>query len=98
MAIEIVEDRLMAQMAADTWMNGNAVHGRTEHELAGWIGETQRTNAHPIDGQQAASALQVDERNGKRSPNIPQTVATPASVGFRQRCRATLVGGKGFEL
>ena len=67
-AIEIVEDGLMAETASYRRMRGNAVGGRTEDELSRWIGITHGANAQPVDCKQRVAAFEIDNCKGTGTP------------------------------
>ena len=84
-AEEIIEDCLVAELAPDLGMRGEAFHGGTEDQLAGGVGIAHRADAHPVDGEQTASALPIDDSDGKRPLNLPQAPGPVLSVRLCER-------------
>ena len=98
MAVEIIEDRLRAQVARHGWMRNDAGRGGSEDQSAGGIGVTHRPRAEPVDRQQAAHAVRVDHRDGERAGHLLQAFGAVPAIALGESGSVARLAGQSIEV
>ena len=98
MAVQIVEDGLLAKVAPHRWMRDDTVGIRGENEPSGRIGITHGARAQAVDGDQPAHGPRVDDGDREWPEQLAQAIGAMLAIGRDERRRRTLFRRDGIEV